>query len=170
MPSLTKQEIHINIATGEGLHLDLKRAMHNGHAKTMVSFANAKGGKILLGIEDDGSIVGHDLSNDERSKIESIARDCDPSVNVTLEAVEMEPNVFVTVIDVPTSANSPHRCTAGFYLRVGSESVKMSTQQLTDYLNAHGALGFDEFLRKEYLWENVLDHKLLRSTNHSCRL
>lgn len=158
---MTKEEVYINIATGEGLHLDFKRAMHNSHSKTMVAFANAKGGKIILGVEDDGTIVGHHLTNEERSKIESIARDCDPSVNISLEITEIEPNLSITVIDVPKSANSPHRCTAGYYLRVGSESVKMSTQQLTDYLNAHGAIGFDEFVRKEYLWKDIFDVKLI---------
>ncbi len=152
---MTKAEVYQLIAVGEGLHLDLKRSMDSKHAKTMVSFANTKGGKLVLGVEDDGTVNGHNLSNANQASIEQVARNCDPPVFIELESVDMDDGLKVTVISVPKSTNPPHRCTQGYFLRVGSESIKMSTEQLTAYLNVHGKLGFDERVRPEYQWKQV---------------
>ena len=45
---MTKKEIEALIATGEGLHLDLKRSISSSHADTLVAFANANSGKLNL--------------------------------------------------------------------------------------------------------------------------
>lgn len=121
----------------------------------MVSFANAKGGKLLIGVEDDGTVYGHDLTNDEKSNIEGVARGCDPPVYVEIESVQMTDDKWVTVVHVPKSDNAPHRSTAGYFLRVSASSVKMSTQQLTDYLNEYGRLGFDEYVHQGLVWSDV---------------
>ncbi len=152
---MTKDEVYQLIAVGEGLHLDLKRSMDSKHSKTMVSFANTKGGKLVLGVEDDGTVTGHTLSNSNQASIEQVARNCDPPVHIELESVDMDDGLKVTVISVSKSANPPHRSTQGYFIRVGSESIKMSTEQLTAYLNVHGKLGFDERVRPEHQWNQV---------------
>ena len=43
--------------------------------KTATSaFANAKGGALLLGLRDDGTIAGERLTNDLKARINSLAR------------------------------------------------------------------------------------------------
>jgi ATP-dependent DNA helicase RecG len=133
--------------------------MDSKHAKTFVSFANTKGGQLFLGVEDDGTVTGHNLSNDTKAKIEQVAGTCDPAVHINLESVDLGDGKSVTVVDVPQSPNAPHRCTQGYFLRVGSESIKMSTEQLTDYLNEHGKLGFDERIRADYQWSQIYNSK-----------
>ena len=103
---MTKEEIYQKIAVGEGLHLDLKRSMDSKHAKTMVSFANTKGGKLLLGVEDDGTVTGHNLSNANQASIEQVARNCDPPVHIELESVAMDGGlnaVSYTHLTLPTN-------------------------------------------------------------------
>ena len=160
--SFTKKHIKSLIATGEGLHIDFKRSMNSGHAKTLVSFANSKGGKLLLGVEDDGTISGHKLSNSEKSKIGDIARDCDPPIDITLYSVSMGRGLSVTVVEVPISKNPPHRCTSGYYVRVGASSTKLTTRQLTDFLVLHGILGFDEYVVSDSNWSKILSKVNLR--------
>jgi len=57
---MTELEIRQLIAKGEGYHLEFKREDENNDdfAKTIVSFANTDGGKILAGVADDGTING----------------------------------------------------------------------------------------------------------------
>jgi ATP-dependent DNA helicase RecG len=130
---MNKKEVDILIAAGEGLNLDLKRSMSSSHSNTLVAFANAEGGRILLGVEDDGTITGHTLTNQNRSQIEDIARGCDPPVDIEIEDVQMSKGLSVTVIHVPPSEQVPHRSTNGFYLRQGASSVKMRTNDIRAY-------------------------------------
>jgi predicted HTH transcriptional regulator len=56
------------ILAGEGVDLDFKKTITYNHkiAKTMVAFANNKGGKILIGIMDDGTVKGVKNEEEER--------------------------------------------------------------------------------------------------------
>ena len=56
------------ILAGEGVDLDFKKTItfHHKIAKTMVSFANNKGGKILIGVMDDGTVKGVKNEEEER--------------------------------------------------------------------------------------------------------
>jgi len=50
----------------------------------MVAFANASGGVIYLGINDNGKIKGIETTNKLKSQIQDTARNCDPPVAVLL--------------------------------------------------------------------------------------
>ena len=58
---MTTQEITKIIAQGEGTSIEFKKAKEKVPAslyETVVSFANTRGGYILLGVDDDGTVVG----------------------------------------------------------------------------------------------------------------
>ena len=59
------------IATGESETLDFKQTISDASkiAKTIVSFANNKGGTLLIGVRDNGSIAGI-RSEDEKYMLE----------------------------------------------------------------------------------------------------
>ena len=40
-------------------------------AVEVVAFANSMGGKILIGVDDEGNIVGTDISNNQRANIQN---------------------------------------------------------------------------------------------------
>ncbi len=48
------------ISQGEGQYLDFKYEISDARkiARTLVAFANTKGGKLLIGVNDDGSVAG----------------------------------------------------------------------------------------------------------------
>ncbi len=57
---MLKRELLGIIASGENAELEFKRddVRPEKLAREMVAFANQKGGTIILGVEDDGSISG----------------------------------------------------------------------------------------------------------------
>ena len=58
---MTTEEITKIIAQGEGVSIEFKKAKEKvPHSlyETVVSFANTRGGYILLGVDDDGAVVG----------------------------------------------------------------------------------------------------------------
>ena len=70
---MTPDDLRILIQEGEGTTL----------TREMVALANTIGGKILLGVRDDGTVIGMHDSNTLRARIQDIARNCDPALEVS---------------------------------------------------------------------------------------
>ncbi len=66
---MTKQELGVLIKEGEGYTLEFKENLGKKFAVEVVAFANSMGGKILIGVDDEGNIVGTDISNNQRANI-----------------------------------------------------------------------------------------------------
>lgn len=160
----TDEELALILEGGEGYTLEFKRSVNSDLPKELVAFANASGGRILIGVDDLNQIVGCDVTNKMLSKIESMAAACDPPVAVRIEKL---PRHKILAIHVQEGANRPHRCSKGFFLRNGASSQKMSTRDITAFIQAEGKIRFDQQLRLDLNWEEVLDENRL---NHFLKL
>jgi ATP-dependent DNA helicase RecG len=154
----TPEELALVLEEGEGYTLEFKQNVNADLAKELVAFANASGGRIFIGVDDDNQMVGCKFSNTLFSKIETMAAACDPPVTIFIEKL---PDQKIIVIHVPEGANRPHRCTKGFYLRNGASSHKMSTADITAFIQAEGKVRFDQQLRMDLDWKEVLDQSRL---------
>ena len=63
----------------------------------------------------------------------------------------------VLIVNVDEGINKPYRCTAGFFLRQGSNSQKLSTDEIRDFFNKEGKILFDEAINKEFSFKNGFD-------------
>ncbi|WP_217909507.1 helix-turn-helix domain-containing protein [Desulfosediminicola flagellatus] len=115
----TDEELALVLEEGEGFTLEFKRSVNSDLSKELVAFANGSGGRIFIGVDDDNTIVGCDISNKAVSQIESTAATCDPPVAISIEKLLPDQ---ILVIHVPEGANRPHRCNKGFFLRNGASS------------------------------------------------
>lgn len=97
------------IAEGEHLHQDFKYFLSDARkiARSVAAFANTDGGRLLIGVKDNGKIVG--IKNDEDiHMIEAAAQVfCSP-------AVDYEPKIWeygtkrVLEVDIEPSPSAPH--------------------------------------------------------------
>lgn len=55
------------IATGEGYQLEFKENIDKSLAKEVCAFANADGGKLLIGVTDAGEIKPLNITNEMKS-------------------------------------------------------------------------------------------------------
>jgi predicted HTH transcriptional regulator len=97
------------IQEGEGLQQDFKKTISSQIkiAKTIVSFANTRGGRIIIGVNDQGKITGI-KSDEEIFMIEGAATFyAKPEVPVEFHLFEVQ-NKSVLVIEIPESQNKPH--------------------------------------------------------------
>lgn len=120
------------ILQGESEVLEFKKTItHPARiARTLVSFANTRGGQILVGVQDDGSICGVDPEEEKYSLDLAIHSFCDPPVQVIYQEVEMDEGTVLKVI-IPESAAKPHLAKVKeddwrSYIRVKDESVQTS--------------------------------------------
>jgi predicted HTH transcriptional regulator len=121
------------IFEGEGVKLDFKKTITSCEkiARTMVSFANNKGGKLLIGVADDGTIKGVKSEDEERYMITRAAHMfIRPALEPTFEEVYVD-DKLVLVVDTPPSDLKPHYALADdgkwwAYVRVKDKSVLAS--------------------------------------------
>src|SRR5579872_5523444 len=136
---ITEEELQSIIQSGEGYTIEFKRSVNSDLAKEMVAFANSSGGRIFIGIEDDGTIKGIAIGNGVKSQIQSTASDCDPAISIDIAVVGN-----VIVVHVKEGSTKPYRCTNGFYIRNGPNSEKLTTQEIAEFFKEHGRINFDE--------------------------
>ncbi|QMU28463.1 RNA-binding domain-containing protein [Adhaeribacter radiodurans] len=120
------------IAIGENEQLDFKKTITHPDkiARTLVSFANTQGGILLVGVQDNGTIVGVD-PEEEKHTLELAAQFyCDPPLTLDYKEIEYEKRLVLEVI-VPESSLKPHLAKVKEndwrgYVRVKDESVQSS--------------------------------------------
>ena len=98
------------IDAGEGFELEFKRKVSSPQkiAKTLSSLANTKGGTILFGVDDDGTIVGIESEKTEIELIEESAEYfCTPSVSVSIKIIPYN-HRDVIVVTIEESIDKPH--------------------------------------------------------------
>ncbi len=131
-------DLKILIQEGEGTTLEFKENLSGSFARELVAMANTIGGRILLGVRDDGTVIGVKDSNSLRARIQDIARNCDPPVKLLAEPVGE-----VLVVFVRESDAKPVQCSEGFFWRQGAVTLKLSRDEIRDFFRVEGAIRFD---------------------------
>ena len=114
--------------------------------------ANTRGGRILLGVRDDGKVVGMKDSNDIRARLQDFARNCDPPVHVTVEP--LGPVILVTVRE---SDAKPVQCSEGFFWRQGAVTQKLSRDEIRVFFQREGSVRFDLSLHRQFRYPQDFD-------------
>lgn len=130
---MTRNQLDDLIAAGEGTRLEFKRTLSTAHriARTLCAFANTAGGTLLIGVADDGRIVGVPSEAREMRKIEDATdKLVDPPLTISYETLAPDGRKVLS-ISVEVSNEKPHYAVdeAGrrtIYVRAKDKSVPTS--------------------------------------------
>ena len=140
------------ISQGEGYNLEFKESFSNGIAREICAFANADGGKVLLGVSDGGEIKGVTISNDLMSRIHDISRNMDPSLKVEISRIGN-----VLIVEVPRGTDKPYSVNGKFYVRDGANSQQLKRDEIRRFFQEEGLILFDEKLNYDFDLEKDFD-------------
>lgn len=145
--TMTLQELRQLAALGEGSSLEFKRRVPRPEriAKELIALANTDGGRLLLGVDDDGTLTGVDDAAEEEFMLRhAVKNHCWPEVEYQTERVVIAPRRDVIVVNVPESPDKPHKLIAdgtegAAYVRVEEMSVEASPESVELMRNGDGA-------------------------------
>ena len=146
----SQSELIEKIRLGEDSTIEFKRELprRDALADEIAAFANARGGVLLIGVDDHGEIVGLNPRslNDAEGTVVEICRDSiEPQVSIFTEKLRLEGKVLLK-IDVPRSL-FVHKSPVGYLTRQGSSKRVMPTDQLARLLQSRSQariISFDE--------------------------
>jgi predicted HTH transcriptional regulator len=131
---LTRNDLKNLIQTGESRFLEFKHSVASPEkiAREMAAFANTKGGTLLIGVEDNGEIIGVESYHEEEFWLNQAARDeCIPEITINIELVNTGER-DVLLIKVPEAEKKPiyvkGKKYRQVYVRVDDESVVASDE------------------------------------------
>lgn len=104
------KDVNRLIEQGEGFEIEFKRKVSTPEkiARALIAFANTKGGHILFGVDDDGSIVGVESEKSEVDLITQASTDfCLPEIRPDIDIVAFD-GKDVIVAYVGESPDKPH--------------------------------------------------------------
>lgn len=144
---MDRLELYEMIAGGEDSFTEFKRdvSQRSDFAGEMIAFANTEGGHILVGVADDGSVVGVAKPQRVEEAVINIARhNCNPPLTPVVDRVATDEGT-VLVVNVPRRVGVPHENNSGqCYIRVGSTKRLATPQERARLLQLAGLVHYDE--------------------------
>jgi len=148
-------KIQILVQEGEGLTVEFKEHFTPRIDEDIVAFANTRGGVILLGVRDDRTVSGEKLTNDLKARINSIARNCNPPVQVKIKQLQN-----IIAIEAPQGEEKPYNCSSGYFRRLDGTTQKMTNHELRTMFQEHEATSFEEKVNKDVTWDDISKEKI----------
>lgn len=149
---MLKTELVEVLTNGENSGVEFKRDdVHpDSLATEIVALLNLEGGRVLLGVEDDGSVLG--LTRKPKAAEEWVMNVCrnniQPPVIPYWETVRYEPQMIVGIITLPDdSPDKPYKAKRGSawvaFVRVGSTSREATREEEARLYQASGLMRYD---------------------------
>lgn len=126
---LDTENLQSLIDSGEGYNVEFKVRVPSKVrelTEEICAFANADGGHLLIGVDDNGKVIGTTLENDKRSAIQGSISEISPALHCEMYAANIGDKTL-WVIDVPSGKDKPYIFSGSIFVREGANSQKLRT-------------------------------------------
>lgn len=138
-----EEKLKVCIKNGENSFVEFKESIIKPEdlAKELTAFSNFKGGAMLIGVSDDGKIIGIDKPNIEEWIMNVVSNNIEPSIIPVYQEIRIEAKTVV-VVEVDSGLAKPYAVKKGdnraYYIRVGSTSRLVDRDQLRRLFQSSG--------------------------------
>lgn len=161
------KDIELLVAKGETQTVEFKKSTAQLHAaaETICAFLNTSGGVVLIGVKNDGIIVGQDVTDSTRQEIARELSKIEPMPLIDVDYVCLEKNKYVIVLQSVTGKCVPYVYDGRSFYRNQTTTLRMPQQRYEQLLIEREPLS--------YSWESLpahgytikdLDHEEIRRT------
>lgn len=154
------------VELGESYKVDFKLSVPpkvRDITEEVCSFANASGGYVLIGIDDQGNIKGASIDNAKRSAIQGSIGEISPALHCEIYPIDIEGKA-VWVIDVPAGKHAPYFFGGNVFVREGANSQKLThVEEIRELFQKAEKIYYDSIHQKNYNIYEHLDTSILRA-------
>lgn len=143
---ITHTELLEIINNGESSGVDFKRDVLQNHdlAKELVAFSNLAGGMVLLGVDDDGTIIGLSRPDLEEWVMTTCRDKIRPAIIPFFEIVrDVVSDNDVAIVSVTRGYDVHslwHNNSNKYYIRVGTQSREATPEELARLFQQRGSI------------------------------
>lgn len=170
---MTADNIKLLIATGEGYNVEFKAAVPakvRELSEEVCAFANSAGGVLLVGVDDQGHLIGTSLDNTRRSAIQNSLREISPPLSCMIQVLEVD-GKSIGVIEVPSGPQKPYVLSGSIYVRMGPNTQKVTTvEQMRDFFQQTNKIFFDEIPCPEFHVQTMIHSEFLQAFKIEARI
>jgi len=148
---MNEKELINLIKIGEGINLEFKEGLSKELKKqikfTICAFSNTLGGKILVGVEDSGKILGINSSNNILAELQHMGREINPNIKLK---VDYSVDLKIIIIEVFKS-DELHGVNGAFFIREGPMTVKLvEPSEIRSLFEVRNKISFEEKVNERF--------------------
>jgi len=136
----------------ESQTIEFKESWRDEYLRIICAFANTDGGKLIIGVRDDGKVIGvkdsekllKTLPDKIRNKLGII-----PSVLAKMKDKKEIVEIDVKAYSTPVSYNGK------YYIRTGSTTAQLDGKELTEFLIKKFGKTWDEYPLEEASFDDI---------------
>lgn len=134
---------------------EYKQSWHENYLKQICSFANSQGGKLYIGIDDNGNIVG--VSNYE-DLLELLPNKIRDKMGITAEVnlLESEGKYYIEILTNPSDVAIS--IDGRYYIRSGSTTRELTGNSLNEFLLSKSGRTWDDVIESRATIDDIDDN------------
>ena len=143
----------------EQQNIEYKSSWHDDYLQWICGFANAQGGRIYIGKNDAGTVVG---LKDSKKLMEEIPNKVRNLMGITVEVnlLEEDDKHYIEIVVQPYSV--PISLRGRFYYRCGSVKMELTGASLNEFLLKRSGLTWDEVTEPRATFDDI-DEKAFKA-------
>ena len=154
----------------EKQNIEWKSSWHSDYLKWICGFANAKGGTIYIGINDEGEIVG---LAEARELLETLPNKIRDTLGIVCDVnLQTENGLdFIEIITKPYSV--PVSLRGRYYYRSGSVKMELTGNELNGFLLKKAGKTWDDVIEEDALLADIDEqsvHQFIKDSDESGRM
>jgi len=154
----------------EQQNIEYKSAWHDDYLKWVCGFANAQGGVIFIGKDDNGNIVGIE---DYKRLMDDIPNKVSNAMGIIVEVNLHEENEkqFIEIVTLPYSV--PISLRGRYYYRSGSTKQELTGASLNEFLLSKSGKTWDDIVEPDATFDDIDEETVqhfLKEAQNSGRL
>lgn len=162
-----KPDLRKLLAGGESRTLEFKKstAELREALQTICAFANGKGGRVVIGVKPDGTVIGQQVSDQTLHEIAAARDRFEPLLGLEIETVEVAPGRSVLVLSVEgTTESVPFTFDGRAFERVANTTRKLTQERYEELLleRAHSRRRWENQVADEVSLKEIDRDELFR--------
>lgn len=153
--------------------LEFKRQLNDSIVKETIAFANTKGGRIIIGYDDNGKLLGVANAKDILDGISSKLHDSiEPKIDYLVSIkIANEENKEIIIIDVLQGISKPYylknkgMTSQGVYVRLGATTQMATSETIRQMIIESSGISFESNISKDQDLTFLFADKLFRDKN-----